>query len=133
MAEVLKYFNGDDPQGKYPVRWIAGEEGMPSDPPLRHFNSAFLTRDQLDRVVRTYDFQSRMFDLAIPADHADYTRIMDQVVNGLASFTYIERQYDKEQKQMRIYLEWVYIYSEISDVSTRPRPPAVSDFASLVH
>lgn len=82
------------------------------DPPVRG-NTDLLKREELDELEYGYDPQVRLFDMSVDTDRAEYTRVLDMALNGLASLRDRQFKWERDWPAPKVWLEWAYVYRDI--------------------
>lgn len=108
----LKYFGergGVETQHGGQLHW----PGTPAGFPFRGSSAPTLTDEERDELPVSIDFHCRVFELWQEEDEKEYKDIRDRGANGWYQIVHIERLYDEERKNWRVYLEWHQVYGEL--------------------
>ena len=109
---VLKYFGergGSDSVHGGQLNWPGTSTGFP----FRGNNVPSLTTEENEEIPLAFDFHCKIFELWDEDALKEYRQIRDRAANGWYQLVHIERLFDEDQKNWRVYLEWNQIYGEL--------------------
>jgi len=78
---------------------------------------AELKPDEAYTLPVSLDTQVCTFDLSDPADREEYQGILHAVAAGMYKVIFVERHWDEEKKNMRVYIEYLIRYRVIKPSS----------------
>ena len=111
---ILKSFaerGGESTEPGGPLHWPGTIEGFP----FRGGDIPDFKEDEIDNVPLMVDFHVKIFELWKDEDREAYVQIRDRVANQWYQVVHIDRKYDDEHKNWRVYMEWHQIYGEITN------------------
>jgi|TARA_B100000809_G_scaffold204189_1_gene205506 hypothetical protein len=109
---ILKYFGergGDGSEHGGQLHW----PGTPAGFPFRGRQVPTLTAEETEDIPTAFDFHCRVFELWTADELKEYQQIRDRAANGWYQITHIERLFDEDKKNWRVYMEWNQIYGEL--------------------
>jgi hypothetical protein len=109
---ILKYFGergGNDSEHGGQLHWPGTAGGFP----FRGNQVPTLTTEETEEIPLAFDFHCKVFELWKEDELREYTQIRDRITNGWYQSVHIERLFDEERANWRVYLEWNQIYGEL--------------------
>lgn len=115
MSSIVKFVGEQADQHGGQLAW-PGWFGFPTRGPI----PLGLPQDKFDSSFEVVgDFHKKEFDLSEPDQDAEYTKVMDRIVNGWYTLHYIDRVRHPKSGRRKIYLEWIQRYSVMNEPQDR--------------
>ena len=111
---LLKYFGehgGTDSEHNERLHWPGTLDGFP----FRGTASPNLKQEEIEELPLSLDFHCQTFELWKDEDRRVYVDIRDRAANQWYQIVFIDRQFDKDHGNWRVYVEWNQISGELPE------------------
>lgn len=108
MATIsMRQFFAETQAGGDQLHWPGTSQGFPV-----RGNPGLLTDAEYRSIPHRLEYHSKRFDLWDQAQHAEFNKIMNHIVNHLYFQHKREDHWMTEHSAMSVWLEWIEVYGE---------------------
>lgn len=133
-TSLVRYSNRGTSHNGQRLFWDRVGAGADSLPFRGPFAPTYRDEEFEERTVRVADYRNAFFDVAVPAQNADFRAVMECCCNGWFRLVHLERFWVDERgnRTTRHYVEWAEYYLEDGS-RTAYLTPGVMELANGQH